>query len=100
MATPSQLARRSGVLLIALGALALASCAGVKPAAKVTTTQPFFTAPVFRGDTITTLAQRYNVPVDDLLALNPTKRNKRLAAGWISVPSSARPSSERLPVPP
>ena len=78
MATPSQLARRSGVLLIALGALTLASCAGGKPAAKVTTAQPFFTAPVFRGDTIATLAQRYNVPADDVLALNPGKANKRL----------------------
>jgi murein DD-endopeptidase MepM/ murein hydrolase activator NlpD len=99
MATPSPLARRSGVLLIALGALALGACAGVKPAAKVTAAQPFFTAPVFRGDTIATLAQRYNVPADDLLALNPTKRNKRLAAGWIRVPSSARPGSAPLPVP-
>src|SRR5262245_14547111 len=80
------------VLVIAIVPLAVAACASVRPTASPPAGTASFIAPVFPGDTLTTIATRYGVGVDELLALNSVKDpNRRVIGGQVRVPAYARP---------
>ena len=82
---------RCRVVLVALVALIASGCAGTRTAEKVPARGSYFVAPVFPGDSVSTVAQRYGVGTDDLVALNNIKdRNRRLSWGQLRVPAHAR----------
>src|SRR5262245_34414013 len=80
------------LLLIGIVPLAVAACASVTPTASPPAGTASFIAPVFPGDTLSTIATRYGVGVDELLALNSVKDpNRRVVRGQVRVPAYARP---------
>jgi murein DD-endopeptidase MepM/ murein hydrolase activator NlpD len=90
MATFAAPGRQSRLLLLALGALALTACAAVKPA-NGPPAPGSFTTPVFPGDTLTSVAERHQVSVNDLVVLNTVKNpNRRLARGWVRIPAAGQ----------
>ena len=94
----------SRIVLIALAAVAVSACASTRPAPKAaqsasTAQSPYFTAPVFQGDTLASFAERYRVNPNDVLALNSVRQRKstgRLINGQLKVPAYTRPREERL----
>ena len=92
MATRIPFRALSRLFLIGITALAVTACASVRPTASPPAGMASFVAPVFPGDTISLVAQRYGVAVDELLALNSVKDpNRRLARGQVRIPAYARP---------
>jgi LysM repeat protein len=89
----------SKLVLVALAALAVSACSSTRPAER-TAPRAYFTAPVFRGDSLATFAQRYGVQPEDILALNKVRqRNGRLASGQLKVPTYTRAREAQLALP-
>lgn len=86
---------RCRLVLLALAALIASGCAGTRSAQKDPARGSYFIAPVFPGDSPATVAGRYGVQTDELLALNNMKDgNRRLSKGQLRVPTHARVREE------
>src|SRR5215475_10550689 len=89
--------RNFGQGTMLLLALALSACAGTDGPEKYTPASgSYVTVPVKSGDTASTVAKRYHVEQDDVLAMNGlTDAKQRLPAGNVRVPAYARPLPEQ-----
>ena len=91
---------RSRLLLVAIVALAVSACSSTRPVASAAQPGEYFTAPVFRGDTLAIFAERYGVHPNDIIAANRVRQRKStglLINNRLRVPTTVQAQERTAP---